>query len=113
MISTFRTSDFQISGSAISSHKNIQEHQIEVEERRLNLSKQQMKVAKRKARNHSLIVRGAEVEKAFPEVKVLTEEEFRAFLKCIAHMKSVHEMLERSVRHSEYNRSLASSGKEQ
>ena len=25
MISTFRTSDFQISGSAISSHKNIQE----------------------------------------------------------------------------------------
>lgn len=87
------------------------EHQIEVEERRLNLAKQQMKVAKRKARNHSLIVRGAEVEKAFPEVKVLTEEEFRAFLKCIAHMKSVHEMLEWSVSHSEYNRSLASSGK--
>ena len=26
MISTFRTSDFQISGSAISSHKNIQEY---------------------------------------------------------------------------------------
>lgn len=36
-----------------------------------------------------------------------------AFLKCIAHMKSVHEMLERAVSHSEYNRSLASSGKEQ
>lgn len=89
------------------------EHRIEVEERRLNLAKQQMKVAKRKARNHSLIVRGAEVEKAFPEVKVLTEEEFRAFLKCIAHMKSVHEMLELSVSHSEYNRSMASSGKEQ
>lgn len=89
------------------------EHQIKVEERRLNLAKQQMKVAKRKARNHSLIVRGAEVEKAFPEVKVLTEEEFRAFLKCIAHMKSVHEMLERAVSYSEYNRSLASSGKEQ
>ena len=88
------------------------EHQIKVEECRLN-AKQQMKVAKRKARNHSLIVRGAEVEKAFPEVKVLTEEEFRAFLKCIAHMKSVHEMLEWSVSHSEYNRSLASSGKEQ
>ena len=64
------------------------EHQIEVKERRLNLAKQQMKMAKRKARNHSLIVRGAEVEKAFPKVKVLTEEEFRAFLKCIAHMKS-------------------------
>ena len=89
------------------------EHQIEVEERRLNLAKQQMKVAERKARTHSLIVRGAEVEKAFPAIKVLTEEEFRAFLKCIAHMKSVHELMERVVTNSEYNRSLASSGKEQ
>ena len=120
-----RNSDFRLSGIVISYRRtgdgkcpgilNLEqtEHQIEVEERRLNLAKQQMKVAKRKARNHSLIVRGAEVEKAFPEVKVLTEEEFRAFLKCIAHMKSVHEMLEWSVSHSEYNRSLASSGKEQ
>ena len=88
-------------------------HQIEVEERRLNLAKQQMKVAERKARTHSLIVRGAEVEKAFPAIKVLTEEEFRAFPKCIAHMKSVHELMERVVTNSEYNRSLASSGKEQ
>ena len=28
MISTFRTSDFQISGSAISSHKNIQQESL-------------------------------------------------------------------------------------
>lgn len=88
------------------------QHRIEVEERRLNLAKQQMNVAKRKARNHRLIVKGAEWEKVFPETEVLTEDEFKWLLQSLSHTDSVRNIVQWTVKHSQFHSQPSSSGKE-
>ena len=67
------------------------EQQIEVEEHRMNLTRQKMKEAERKARNHRLIVTGAELEKVLPEIKSLTEAELKVLLEMISHIPEVRD----------------------
>lgn len=67
------------------------EQQIEVEEHRMNLTRQKMKEAERKARNHRLIVTGAELERVLPEIKSLTEAELKVLLEMISHIPQVRD----------------------
>ena len=76
------------------------EHRMEVEKRRMNLAEQQIKLIKRKARNHRLIVKGAEWEKAFPNTEVLNDEEFRVLLRNLSSNEEVMKIVREAVNQS-------------
>lgn len=89
------------------------EQQIEVEEHRMNLTRQKMKEAKRKARNHRLIVTGAELERVLPEIKSLTEAELKVLLEMISHIPEVRDQSLWMAEYSASRRPEKDSEKEQ
>lgn len=92
---------------------NKAEHQIEVEEHRMNLTRQKMKEAERKARNHRLIVTGAELERVLPEIKSLTEAELKVLLDMISHIPEVRDQSLWMAKYSASRRLEKDSEKEQ
>jgi hypothetical protein len=73
------------------------QHQLEVEQHRLNRLEQQMKEAEKTVRTHRLIIKGAELEAVFPDTKDMTKEDVKGLLNELASYGFVRELVEQTA----------------